>query len=160
MFVTNHVLAGALVGTVVRRRPVAAFAIGVATHVAMDLTPHWGLGPTEVRDGEHFYRVARRDGLLGLAVVGAVATFGVPPRDTLAAGIVGAAILDADKPFQHFLGMDPFPRWLMRFHAWIQNESPEGIVNEVIAGVLLAGAVTELTRRRRRAQPRRGRGGV
>ena len=36
MFITNHVLAGTIAGTALRRRPVLAFCAGVATHVAMD----------------------------------------------------------------------------------------------------------------------------
>ena len=42
MFVTNHVLAGSIAGSVFRDQPVAAFCTGVATHVLMDLSPHWG----------------------------------------------------------------------------------------------------------------------
>src|ERR1700675_3735019 len=54
MFITNHVLAGTLAGTALRRRPVLAFCVGFATHIAMDMTPHWG-NPTLERDG--FYAV-------------------------------------------------------------------------------------------------------
>ena len=56
MFITNHVLAGTIAGTALRRRPLLAFGVGFATHVAMDLTPHWG-NPTLERDG--FYAVAK-----------------------------------------------------------------------------------------------------
>ena len=41
MLVTNHVLSGSVIGAVVRR-PAAAFALGVASHFALDATPHWG----------------------------------------------------------------------------------------------------------------------
>ena len=62
MFITNHVLAGTIAGSICRRRPAYAFVVGFATHVVMDITPHWGNAELS-RDG--FYVVARRDGLLG-----------------------------------------------------------------------------------------------
>ena len=109
MFITNHVLAGTLAGTALRRHPVLAFAAGFATHVAMDMTPHWG-DPTIGRDG--FYAVAKRDGMLGLGVIALVTAAGVPPRAALLAGIAGAAVLDADKPAEFFFGFNPFPAWV------------------------------------------------
>ena len=80
MFITNHVLAGAIAGSVCKGRPVRAFAVGFATHVVMDMTPHWG-NPEIGRDG--FYAVAKRDGLLGLAALSIIAVAGVPPRTAL-----------------------------------------------------------------------------
>jgi hypothetical protein len=152
MFITNHVLAGAIAGTVCRRRPVAAFVVGLATHVAMDLTPHWGNTRLD-RDG--FFVVARRDGLLGLAAVAVTVSAGVPPRTALLAGIAGAAMLDMDKPGEYFFGVNPLPAAVDRFHKRIQRESPEGIRTEIGAGVALAtGAAAVLARARRRAAGR------
>lgn len=149
VFVTNHLLAGAIAGSLCRRRPVAAFVVGLGTHVLMDLTPHWGNAQLG-RDG--FYVVARRDGLLGLATVALVTVAGVPPRASLLAGMAGAALLDADKPADHLLGVNPFPDPVNRFHARIQRESPDGLRTELAAGVLLAaGAAALLARARRRA---------
>jgi len=149
MFITNHVLAGTVAGTALRRRPVLAFAVGFATHVAMDMTPHWG-NPTLDRDG--FYAVAKRDGILGLAAIALVTAAGVPPRTALLAGIAGAAILDADKPAEFFFGFNPFPRALDQFHKRIQRESPEGMRTEVAFGAGLAVlCAAALVGRRRRA---------
>lgn len=148
MFITNHVLAGALAGAACRRRPVLAFAVGCATHVAMDLIPHWG-NPELEPDG--FYAVARRDGVLGLATLGVIAVAGVPPRAALLSGIAGAAALDADKPAMFLLGVDPFPRWLNRFHTAIQREAPDRIPIEVAFGAALAGACAVVLGRGRRA---------
>jgi hypothetical protein len=156
MFITNHVLAGAIAGSVCRRRPVRAFAVGFATHVVMDMTPHWGdasLG----RDG--FYAVAKRDGLLGLATLSIIGVAGIPPRTALLAGIAGAAVLDSDKPGEYFFGVNPLPDRLDRFHQRIQRESPEGMRVEIAVGVALAGVTAALlTRARRgrrwRAEPR------
>lgn len=153
MFITNHVLAGAVAGSVARRRPVVAFALGFATHVVMDMTPHWG-NPEIGRDG--FYAVAKRDGFLGLATLALVTVAGVPPRRALIAGMAGAAILDSDKPGEYFFGVNPLPRWVDQKHKQIQRESPEGMRMELAAGVALAAGVTALlvrTRRGRGAAP-------
>lgn len=149
MFITNHVLAGTLAGTALRRRPVLAFGIGFATHVAMDMTPHWG-NPTLDRDG--FFAVAKRDGVLGLGAIALVTAAGVPPRTALLAGIAGAAVLDADKPCEFFFGFNPWPRWLDQFHKRIQRESPQGIRTEVATGIALAAISAVVLARRRRGR--------
>jgi hypothetical protein len=154
VFVTNHVLAGSIAGSLCRRRPVVAFAMGFGTHVLMDLTPHWG-DPQLGRDG--FFVRARRDGLLGLAAIAMVTVAGVPPRAALLAGMAGAALLDVDKPADHLLGVDPFPDWLNRFHSRIQRESPEGMRTELAAGVALAAVSAALLARARRRPALRGR---
>ena len=148
MFITNHVLAGAIAGSVFRTRPVAAFSLGFATHVAMDMTPHWG-NPQIGRDG--FYAVAKRDGFLGLATVALVTVAGVPPRRALLAGMAGAAILDSDKPGEFFFGINPLPKWIDRIHKQIQRESPEGLRTELAAGTALASVVIAISVRRRRS---------
>jgi hypothetical protein len=146
MFVTNHVLAGAVIGTVLRRRPVLAFAVGVGSHVAMDLTPHWGC---EQGDSERFLVVARRDGLIGLGVIGAAIATGVPPRRALVAAMAGAALLDVNKPCEHFIGRSPFPEWVDRFHRAIQSERYEEFGTELVAGAALVAAATALLARQR-----------
>jgi len=153
MFITNHVLAGTLAGTALRGHPVLAFGVGFATHVAMDITPHWG-NPTLERDG--FFAVAKRDGVLGLGVLAVVTAAGVPPRAALLAGIVGASLLDADKPCEFFFGFNPWPEWLDQFHKRIQRESPEGIRTEVATGIALAAvSAVVLAGRRSAARARR-----
>jgi len=42
VFVTNHVLSGVAIGQVLARRPVTAFAVGVASRLDLDAMPHWG----------------------------------------------------------------------------------------------------------------------
>lgn len=121
MFVTVHVLAGALLGQHVPR-PASAFALGVASHIALDCVPHWGLP-----DEAGFLRVARVDGLVGLAAIGfALARTPAAQRHAAVAGIAGAVLLDLDKPTRHFFGVSPFPRTVDAFHQRIQQgrESP------------------------------------
>jgi hypothetical protein len=149
VFVTNHVLAGTVIGAACRKRPVLAFALGVASHVAMDLTPHWGCEPG---DSDRFLSVARRDGVLGLGAVTAVLVAAVPPRRALVSAIFGAALLDLNKPCEHFFGRSPFPEWVDRFHRGIQRERLEQFTSELVAGAALTPvAAVALARHRRRA---------
>jgi hypothetical protein len=137
MFVTNHVLSGALIGRALERRPVAAFAVGVVSHLALDAVPHWGCK----NDRERFLTVAKRDGVLGLTTMAAatlVATKSARPATV--AAMAGAAFLDLDKPLLHFFGRNPFPGVVCRFHDWVQKESPRGLANEIRFGSACAAA--------------------
>ncbi len=136
MFVTNHVLSGVVIGRLLERHPVAAFVVGVMSHLALDSVPHWGCEVNTAEDWETFVRYARRDGVLGLAA--AVCTTGAVDRRARAAtvaAIAGATLLDADKPMLYFWGRNPFPSAVRRLHAWAQNESPAGMPNEVLFGL-------------------------
>jgi hypothetical protein len=147
MLVTNHVLSGAVIGAATRR-PVAAFALGVISHFALDAVPHWG----KWRGHDHFMRVAVVDGLTGLAAMGAMAA--IAPDDTrvaVLAGMAGAALPDLGKPSVVFFGRSPFPRSVDEFHTRIQREAPDRFPLEAAAGaVLVAAAVTLMRTRVRR----------
>ncbi len=122
MFITNHALAGAAVGLVVRR-PAAAFVAGLASHLAMDMVLHWG----DDVSWDEFVKVARVDGAVGLGVCAVVlAAAPSPARRAVAAGVAGACLIDMDKPGRHFFGRSPFPAVVDRFHGRIQNERPIG----------------------------------
>ena len=124
MLVTNHVLAGAAIGATVER-PLPALALGVVSHLAMDRIPHWGLAHEDrigdVMKNPAFLRVAYRDGFAGLAAMTAAFGLARGRRLPVLAGMVGAALLDLDKPGKHFVGMSPFPSAVDRFHAQIQE---------------------------------------
>lgn len=140
MFVTNHVLAGTLLGGALRRHPAAAFVAGVASHLAMDACPHWGNGAGP--ESEEFLRVARRDGLAGLtALAGGVLTAEPGARIATLAAALGAALPDLDKPAVHFLGVNPWPRWFDDFHTRIQREAPGRLPLELGLAAGLTAAV-------------------
>ncbi|MDQ1500481.1 MAG: hypothetical protein QOI86_3821, partial [Actinomycetota bacterium] len=63
---------------------------------------------------------AYRDGFAGLAAMGAAFGLARGRRLPVLAGMVGAALLDLDKPAKHFVGQSPFPARVDRFHADIQ----------------------------------------
>jgi hypothetical protein len=141
VLITNHVLAGALVGTL-SPGPVSAFAAGVVSHFAMDAVPHWG--GYELRDVLH---VAVVDGLIGAATLALVARAAPRGRRArLVAGMLGAAFPDTDKPWDLFLGGSPFPRSFDRFHGRIQTESPRRLPQEVLVATVGAFVVRRALR--------------
>jgi hypothetical protein len=143
MLVTNHVLSGALIGAVTGR-PEAAFAAGVASHFALDATPHWG----DWASPEQFLRVAVPDGLTGLATIAVVAAVTPRPRRlAVLAGMAGAALPDIDKPARLWFRRSPWPAAVDRFHSGIQNEARgRAWVELTAAGCFAAGLALALRR--------------
>jgi hypothetical protein len=151
VLVTNHVLSGALIGAVVRR-PLPAFAIGVASHFVLDALPHWG----DWRNKQHFLRVAVPDGLAGLAAIGTLAAAARPERRlAVVAGMAGAALPDIDKPAEMWFGRSPWPGVVNRFHAGIQDEAQDRFGSEMttIGALALASMLAVRVKRRRRETP-------
>jgi hypothetical protein len=145
VLLTNHVLSGALIGALARR-PAPAFAIGVASHFALDAVPHWGDWGSERR----FLRVAVPDGLIGLAAIGTLAALSpAERRPAVVAGMTGAALPDLDKPVKLCFGRSPFPGVVDRFHAGIQREASGRAHLEVLAAAALAAVALAALRPRR-----------
>jgi hypothetical protein len=156
VLVTNHVLAGAAIGAVVKR-PVPALVLGVASHLAMDRIPHWGLSH-EDRQGDpmkspKFLKIAYRDGFAGLAAMGVAFGLARGRRLPVLAGMVGGALLDLDKPSKHFVGVSPFPKRVDQFHADIQEgrEHDHKMGQELAVAAGLAALVAALCVARRSA---------
>ena len=133
----------------------AALAVGVVSHLAMDRIPHWGLAHDD-REGDvmrnpKFLRIAYRDGFAGLAAMGAAFGLARGRRLPVLAGMVGAALLDLDKPGKHFVGASPFPAAIDRFHAQIQagREHEHKMGQELAVAAGLAVLVVGLCRARR-----------
>ena len=136
VFITNHVLAGALIGHALP--PVPAAVAGFASHMAMDNLPHYGEG-----GGPLHLPTARKDGLLGLTGIAISTALARPDRRVaVLAGIFGACLPDTDKLGGHFFGSSPWPRWFDRFHVRIQREAPDRLPIEVgAAAAMLARPV-------------------
>jgi hypothetical protein len=144
MLVTNHVLSGVVIGAAVRH-PAAAFALGVASHFALDAVPHWGKF-----DRRGYLRVAVTDGLVGLAAMGTMTA--LAPRGSrvaVLAGMAGAALPDLDKPCQLFFGRSPFPPAVDDFHRRIQHEALRRAHFEAAAAVIFGSVGVALLRGRR-----------
>ena len=145
MLLTNHVLSGALIGALARR-PLTAFAAGVASHFALDAVPHWG----EWGSRRRFLQVAVSDGLISLAVMGVLAAVSSPDRRAaVLAGMAGAAMPDLDKPAKLWFGRSPFPPAFDRFHMGIQDEAANRLYIELLAAAALAPAALIALRARR-----------
>jgi hypothetical protein len=132
MFITNHVLAGAAIGS---RLPFGkALVAGFASHLAMDNLPHWGVtGPLPLT-------IAKRDGVIGLVGIAVCTAIASPARRPgVLAGIFGACLPDTDKLGEHFANGSPWPAKFDEFHKWLQREAPHRIPHEVLAG---AGLLT------------------
>jgi hypothetical protein len=144
VLITNHVVAGAVIGVVVPR-PAHAFGLGVASHFAMDALPHWGHPDYSV-----FIKVAVVDGLFGLATMATIARAAPPERRAaVVAGMLGACLPDADKPSTLFFGGSPFPVWLDDFHKRIQDEAHARMPFEAVGGVVGALVARALVSRGR-----------
>ena len=146
MLVTNHVLSGAVIGAALRR-PVPAFAVGVASHFVLDSMPHWGKWDND----RHFLYVAVADGLTGLAAMGVItrAVLRTPAADrtkfaaSVVLGMTGAALPDMDKPAYIFFKRKLWPDAVNRFHGRIQDEAPHRFVSHELvaaAGFALSAA--------------------
>lgn len=145
MLVTNHVLSGALLGHVARSVPVS-FAVGVLSHLMLDVVPHWGDG----REIQEVMHIAVPDGLIGATTMALVTLTTHPERRArVLAGMVGAALLDMDKPGRVFFGASPFPRVVDELHQRYQHESPRRMPQELVVGVSLMILVAMETRRHR-----------
>lgn len=146
MLLTNHVLSGALIGALARR-PLAAFAAGVASHFVLDAVPHWGQWGSRRR----FLRAAVPDGLVSLAAMGAIAVLSPADRRlAVVAGMSGAALPDIEKPTMLWFGWSPFPRAVDRFHNRIQREAPGRFHLELFAAGVFAAALIAIRRLRPR----------
>lgn len=159
VFVTSHVLSGVLIGRAARGRPATAFIAGIGSHLALDSMPHWGCSLADEESQKAFLDIAKRDGVLGLTTIAATLA-AVDRRDRVStlAAIVGAVLLDLDKPCKHFFGFNPFPGPVIRLHSRVQNESPEGMAKEFAYGALLAMADLLMISAERRAGPPARRG--
>jgi hypothetical protein len=141
MFVTSHVLVGALIGRALARHPVGAFAAGVVSHFAMDACPHYGDENMTV-DDPRFIRMAKCDGCAGLGAMAVAA--GLAPRGSrraVVAGMLGGAVVDSDKPFEYFIGWNPWPQAWNRFHKRIQNQDAGRMPSELLVAAGLAALV-------------------
>ena len=143
MLLTNHVLSGALIGALARR-PLPAFAAGVASHFVLDAVPHWGKWGSKRR----FLRVAVADGLISLAAMATFATLApAERRPAVVAGMTGAALPDIRQPTILWFGWSPFPAAVDRFHVRIQREAGgRAHVELLAAGAFAVAALTALRR--------------
>lgn len=140
MLATTHLLAGAALGGALKR-PTAAAAAGMLSHLLLDVVPHWGeSGPGG--SPQRWLQVAYRDAA-GLVATSAAIAAACPPalRAPVAAGAFGGLALDLHQPSMHLLGRSPWPKRVSGFHARIQQgrDAPHRLRAEALIAV--AGTV-------------------
>jgi hypothetical protein len=125
MFVTTHALVGALIAEQMPGHPVAAFALGVASHFLMDIIPH---GDSRLYKGYISGAKARRavayvliDSLVALFfVLFLFNTKFVDHRTAITAGIVGGVLPDFLVGVYEVLRI-PGLKWFHRLHFFFHN---------------------------------------
>jgi hypothetical protein len=143
VLLTNHVLSGALIGALARR-PAPAFALGVASHFALDAVPHWG----DWGSIRRFLQVAVPDGLISLAAMGTLTALApAERRPAVLAGMIGAALPDVDKPSKLWFGFTPWGRAVDEFHQRIQPEASGRAHIELLAAACFGTAAVAALRR-------------
>lgn len=152
MLLSAHASFGVLTGALTRR-PVVAFALGPVSHLLLDAVPHVGSISIALPT-----LIALDAGVALAVVVGS--SVAAPDRRTAAAmltGVMGAVLLDLDKPFERLVGGQLWPDWLHGAHRSVQHHLPgvNDIRVDVAAVALFVGASVWLaiSRRRRRATP-------
>lgn len=140
MTITNHVLAGSIIGLVLADKPVLALVLAVASHFAMDALPHFGYpgrkGYVEVLQHKLSYQVGVATAVTTVAVV----LFLILKAEwfALLAGIVAALpdtlgvynYLRYEKHDRRATG--PLKRVHINFHRVIQRyERPWGVYIEI-----------------------------
>lgn len=150
MLITNHTLAGSIIGATAPNIASAA-VFGFASHFVLDAVPHWGTS-----DRTTYLRIARIDGIVGLGVLGVcVARAPNAQRGRVLVGALAACAPDIDKPAQHFLNRQGVPGWFQHIHQCIQRESPKRLAQEpAVAALLAATFVTVLHLKRRKNRKR------
>lgn len=100
MLATNHVLAGALLGSVITS-PYLLIPTALASHVVMDLLPHWGKFPND----KYYHRVAKIDGILLIILLSLILFLtSNEKRILIFIGAFAALFFDFDKPYEFFFG--------------------------------------------------------
>jgi hypothetical protein len=159
MILSTHAIVGGALASLFPSYPIAAFALGVASHFAIDAIPHWdyplqsiSVAPGDCKRLKIDRRLLRDVALIGFdacagvaIVVGLLAT-----PATLMVIVLGAlaAMLPDPLQFVHSL----YPRQplatLQRFHGWIHTKRrldwPMGISSQIIVAAVVIGAALAL----------------
>jgi hypothetical protein len=148
MLLTNHVLTGSLLGLVIDNEYVLA-PTAVASHLAMDMMPHFGFLPSVSTHGDLSSPLVKLWGALDFAaacVVLAAACYARPERaGHILVGAVGAALPDLT-----YLPEVVFGKRIYGLVPWLQRliygplkaiqwyEKPPGLITETAwAGLML-----------------------
>ena len=162
MTLTTHAVAGAAVALAFRAHPALGILAAFASHFPLDAIPHWDHPLySHKRNSEdpmddrltfwtkEFYRdvlAAGFDGMLGLALIGAFASWYTPHHLLLAlAGGMAGILPDVLQVVYYAFPHSPI-RHLQRFHRWVHaksnlNHNPTlGIPIQLVIMLICAGS--------------------
>lgn len=163
MTLTTHAIVGAAMASLVPQQPVLGFALGFASHFAIDSIPHWAEGPALLRsihknkddvlnphthggkDLVHDIAAVLGDSLLGFtgALLILFYFFHVPLYIVLLGAVAGQT--PDGLQFIYFRTRSAFMYPMQRFHVLIQEEyaNPLYLLREVglIGAVVVLGIV-------------------
>jgi hypothetical protein len=159
MILSTHAIVGGALGSLFPSYPIAAFALGVASHFAIDAIPHWdyplqsiSVAPGDCKRLKIDRRLLRDVALIGFdacagvaIVVGLLAT-----PATLMVIVLGALAAMLPDPLQFVHGL--YPRQplatLQKFHGWIHTKRrldwPMGISSQIIVAAVVIEAALAL----------------
>jgi hypothetical protein len=145
MLLTNHVMTGTLLGLTIDN-PVVLAPTAVASHLALDMTPHFGLGgpkpDTPNFRSRAFIVLGAMDFLASMVVVTAACVIWPHRVVNILVGAIGAALPDLTYipvlVFGDLIYKIPFYRPMIRFLARIQwYERPPGLITEILWATLM-----------------------
>lgn len=130
MFLTNHVITGAVIA-LAANNPVLAAPLAFASHFALDSVPHFGFKGASFKTPKGF-ALGLTDGLVSLGVYLYLIS-NYPQRFWLiSTGMFFAALPDLFYIPDILFNKRFDPKAMQRFHSWIQIELPRGILVEII----------------------------
>lgn len=147
MFVTTHVAAGALIGTMLPEQHMAIFTLSFASHFLLDVIPHgdrhhvvdYWFG--ERKNVKEAYRHIIIDSAFGIITTAALLGFIATDRASMAWGIIGSVAPDV------FVGLSDvwnnrFLKQFTKFHFKIHNKYIHEFIVKPLHGNIMQIIVT------------------
>lgn len=142
MFLSNHVITGAVIALGVKD-PVAAAPLAFASHFALDSVPHFGFKGASFKTPKGF-ALGAVDGAVSLAVYLYLISNYPQHFWLITVGMFFAALPDLFYIPEILFNKRFDPKAMRSFHHKIQIELPRGILIEMIWGYLIVGLLGSL----------------
>ncbi len=132
MFLSNHVITGAVIALGVKD-PVVAAPLAFASHFALDSIPHFGFRDKTIGfKSPRGFALGLTDGLVSLAIYSYLISNYPQHFWLITVGMFFAALPDLFYIPDILFNKRFDPKFMQRFHKKIQIELPRGILVEII----------------------------
>lgn len=140
MTATSHAIIGAVIAAKIGN-PALAIPLAVASHVAMDLVPHWDPGThRRTKSRFRFFIESASDGILGLTLSYSIIVFLFPSTNYLYALLIMffATLPDWLHAPYTILGIEQF-KWAYDFGHLTNKklDKPWGVVTQMVAVIII-----------------------